>query len=46
MTTTIVVIAVALLVALLVMADRKQRRHAGRLSHGEAGRDKWPMYGP
>jgi preprotein translocase subunit SecG len=46
MTTIIVLVALALLVVLLVLADRKHRRHGGAMSPGEAGRDKGSMYGP
>lgn len=40
MTITLVVLAILLIGVLIVLADRRQRRHGGSMSHGEAGRDK------
>ena len=40
MTIVFVVLAVSALAVLLLLADRRQRRHGGSMSHGEAGRDK------
>jgi hypothetical protein len=40
MTTFIVLVVVALIVGLLALVGRRNRRHSGDMSHAEAGHDK------
>jgi hypothetical protein len=40
MTTFIVIVAVAIVLGLLALAGRRNRRHAGDMSQGEAGHHK------